>query len=295
MSEVSPPQPAEPSPRRRGLRSRAARLMAGLLLAYLVGAYVMMPAVWKRYVRRHPALDDVPGITQTAAGIPGDPLNVALVGDEADVNTIMQAAGWDAAAALGLRSDLQIAADTVLRRPDEKAPVSNLYLFGRKEDLAFEQPVGGDPHRRHHVRFWRADKPDAAGRPLWLGSATYDERVGLSHTTGQITHHIAPDVDAERDHLMLTLQQTGQLSGIEGVDGFHKILAGRNGGGDPWHTDGRLAVGVITQPAPAADSAGALPPGKPMREQGTRCAGLKPMVCVKQPAPDRTPSGAGSG
>ena len=33
------------------------------------------------------------------------------------------------------------------------------------------------------------------------GGATFDERVGLSHTTGQITHHIAPDVDTERDHL----------------------------------------------------------------------------------------------
>jgi len=29
------------------------------------------------------------------------------------------------------------------------------------------------------------------------------------------------------------------------VSGFHTIREGRNGGGDPWHTDGRLFVGVI--------------------------------------------------
>jgi hypothetical protein len=29
------------------------------------------------------------------------------------------------------------------------------------------------------------------------------------------------------------------------VDDFHKIHEGRNGGGDPWHTDGRLFIGVI--------------------------------------------------
>src|SRR5271168_2343313 len=45
----------------------------------------------------------------------------------------------------------RIVADSVLRRPDDDAPVSNLFLFGRKQDLAFEQPVGGGPRRRHHL------------------------------------------------------------------------------------------------------------------------------------------------
>ena len=81
--------------------------------------------------------------------------------------------------------------------------------------------------------------------PVWIGSATYDERVGFSHRTGQITHHIAADVDAERNHLFGTLQETGDLSETYFVDDFHKTLEGRNGGGDAWHTDGRLEVGVI--------------------------------------------------
>ncbi len=147
---------------------------------------------------------------------------------------------------MGLRSDLAIAADTVLRRSYEKAPVSNLYLFGRKEDLAFEQPVGNDPSRRHHVRFWRTSDDDPSGRPVWVGSVTYDERVGFSHTTGQITHHIAPEVDAERDRLFEQLSETGRLAEAGVVEDFHKVLEGHNGGGDPWRTDGRLAVGSIS-------------------------------------------------
>src|SRR5437868_5592951 len=83
-----------------------------------------------------------------------------------------------------------------LRRPYDGAPVSSLYLFGRKEDLAFEQPVGDDPRHRHHVRFWQTDKLDD-GRPVWVGSAVFDRRVGLSRTTGQVTHVTAADVDAE--------------------------------------------------------------------------------------------------
>jgi hypothetical protein len=51
------------------------------------------------------------------------------------------------------------------------------------------------------VRFWQSEKLDEQGRPLWAGLATYDERVGRSHTTGQIMHHISGNVDVERDHL----------------------------------------------------------------------------------------------
>jgi hypothetical protein len=235
---------AETPPKRRPWR-HVFRLLVALLLLYVAGAYLVAPAIWTRYVKRHPSLDDVPGITQTKDGIPGDPVNVALIGTEADVKEIMAAAQWHPADALSLRSDVKIAADAVLKRQYDDAPVSNLYLFGRKEDLAFEQPVGPDPRRRNHVRFWRSEKADPDGRPVWVGSASYDERVGLSHTTGEITHHIAPDIDTERDHLLHDLQQTGDLSETYVVDGFHKILEGRNGGGDRWHTDGDLWVGVI--------------------------------------------------
>jgi hypothetical protein len=171
-------------------------------------------------------------------------LNVALLGTETGVKEIMAAAKWYPADPLGLRSDLKIAADTVLKRSYDEAPVSSLYLFGRKEDLAFEQPVGDDPRKRHHVRFWRTEK-DWSSRPTWIGSASYDECVGLSDTTGQITHHIAPDVDAERDHLLTDLEQTHDLSAKYSVPGFQKELEGRNGGGDRWYTDGALGVGVI--------------------------------------------------
>jgi hypothetical protein len=214
-------------------------------LLYLAVAYLVMPALWARYLRAHPSLEDVPGITKTKGGIPGDPLNVALIGSEAEIKGIMTAAGWYTADPLGLRSDLKIGVDSVLKRPDAQAPVSNLYLFGRKEDLAFEQAVGNSPRHRHHVRFWRTEKLDPDGQPIWIGSAVYDERVGLSRTTGQITHVTAPDIDAERDYLFECLQRTDDLSETYVVTNFHKVREGRNGGGDPWHTDGSLYVGII--------------------------------------------------
>jgi hypothetical protein len=248
----------EPSPstvgKRWGLRRRIALLVAGLLLVYLAVAYLVLPFVWERYARRHPSLEDIPDVTHTADGIPGDPLNVALIGTKEEVVQIMLAAKWYPADSLTFRSSLAIAFDAVFKRPDDEAPVSSLYLFGRKQDLAFEQAVNNNPRKRHHVRFWESDKRDPDGRPVWVGAAIFDERVGLSRTTGQITHVTAPDIDAERDKLFHDLEQTGDLAEVIVEKGFHNVLEGRNGGGDPWHTDGNLYEGVIkpadSQPNP---------------------------------------------
>ncbi|HSF34264.1 MAG TPA: LssY C-terminal domain-containing protein [Candidatus Tectomicrobia bacterium] len=224
---------------------RTALVAGGLIVGWLVIAYAVLPMLWTRYTRHHPALADIPNITHTADGIPGDPLNVGLIGTESDLKKIMLAARLYPANPLTLRSRLEIASAAVFEHPYDDAPVSNLYLWGRKEDLAFEQPIGHDPRQRHHVRFWRADKLDLDGRPVWVGAATFDARVGLSHTTEQIMHHTAADIDAERAKLFSDLKQTGDLSEVLVVDDFHQVRRGRNGGGDPWFTDGRLEVGVI--------------------------------------------------
>jgi len=170
--------------------SRARRffiVVGGILLLYLVTAYVVMPLLWRTDVRLHPDLSDTLDITHTAAGIPGDPLNISLVGSEGDVILAMKTAAWDPADPITFRSSIRIAVDSVFRRPDNDAPVSDLYLFGRKQDLAFEQPVGDSPRQRHHVRFWRSTKLDQ-GRPMWFGSATFDERVGLSTPLHKFAH-----------------------------------------------------------------------------------------------------------
>ena len=221
------------------------RAFAFLLGLYFLTAYLVLPFFWSRYIKWHPALNHAPGITSTSDGHPGDPLNLAIIGSEEDLKSIMKLAGWFPADHLSLHSDVKIAADTVLDRPYVDAPVSNLFLWGRKEDLAFEQPVGDNPRHRHHVRFWKSSELDSNGKPLWIGAATYDKSVGLSDTTVQITHHIDPEIDKERDHLVANLVGTHELVDIKYKTNFHPDQEGYNGGGDLWKTDGRLAVGTI--------------------------------------------------
>jgi hypothetical protein len=80
---------------------------------------------------------------------------------------------------------------------------------------------------------------------MWLGAATFDASVGLSHTTGEVTHHIGPDVDAERDLIAGDLAKADWSASTRNVPDFHAEHEGRNGGGDPWRTDGRLVIVVL--------------------------------------------------
>ena len=213
-----------------------------LLIIWLMAAYFVLPIAWRFATRHHPAVEYMPRITRTSNGISGDPLNIALVGSEEEVDAAMLAAGWLPADPITLRSSLRIAAGTVLRRSYETAPVSNLFVWDRKQDLAFQQAAGNDPRQRHHVRFWKSEKVDENGHPLWAGAATFDRSVGFSRTTLQITHHIDADVDAERDKILDDLNHAGVVAQVDWLNGFHEVLKGRNGGGDSWHTDGRMPV-----------------------------------------------------
>jgi hypothetical protein len=195
----------------------------------------------------HPALDEAPKTTLTGHRMSGDPINVAMVATEEELQLAMQAAKWFPADPVTLKSSLRIATDVVARRPYADAPVSPLYVWGRKQDLAFEQPLGNSPKRRHHVRFWRSKTVDPDGRPLWVGAATLDIGVGLSHETVQLTHHIAADIDAERDKIIDDVGQAGLLRDMYWIAEFQESRTGKNGGGDPYQTDGRLGVVVIVR------------------------------------------------
>lgn len=229
-------------------KTRMWTLTIAIVLAWAAAAYLAAPAMWRLIYRDEPGLASGPRMTHTLDRHPGDPINIALQGTEEEVVRAMTAAGWYPADPITFATSARIVVDSVVRKPDDQAPVSNLFLFARKEDLAFELPVGNSPRQRHHVRFWKWAKL-YENREVWFGSASFDERVGLSHTTGEVTHHIGPNVDAERDLIMKELAQSGWAEREYFIDGFHTHLEGRNGGGDLWRTDGRLGVVDLASPA----------------------------------------------
>src|SRR6476661_3209567 len=216
-------------------------VLAGVLVAYGLMAYIVLSMSWTHYEHQK-GLAGHPMVTRTAQDIPGGPINVGLVGQKEDVLCAMHAAGWYPADPITFRSSVEIVGSVVLRRPYEDAPVSTLYYQGRHQDLAFEKPVGESADRRHHVRFWEVLKQGDENRPVWLGSATFDRDVGLSRYTGQVTHHIAPDIDAERDGLTNDLKNSKVVEAVYEVSGVGPTFIGRNGEGDRYFTDGEVKV-----------------------------------------------------
>jgi hypothetical protein len=220
-------------------------VMAAGLGLYVALAYALLPALWTHYEHQK-KLDGLPMLTTTPQGIPGDPINIGVVGTETELRCAMIAAGWTQAQPLSLRSDIGIAASVLLDRPDKNAPVSTLLLNGRREDIAFEKADGRSADRRHHVRFWLVLREGAENRPVWLGSSTFDVSVGISRYTGAITHHIAPDIDAERGQISGDLQKARMVTATYQISGIGPTWSGRNGEGDRYFTDGEIAMLRLT-------------------------------------------------
>jgi len=222
-----------------GRLKRVLLSLVALVAAYTAVAYVVLPAFWTHYEHQK-GLANLPMVTRTAQGIPGDPINVGLIGSEKEILCAMNTAGWFPADPVTFRSSIEIAGSVLLDRAYKDAPVSNLFYLARREGLAFEKLAWTSADHRHHVRFWKVLDQGQEQRPVWLGAATFDRSVGVSHFTGAITHHIGPDIDAERQLLVADLEAAGMATAKYQVTGVGPTISGLNGGGDLYYTDGEV-------------------------------------------------------
>jgi hypothetical protein len=209
---------------------------------WILSAYIVLPRIY-RGLTKVLLPDYFIGRTRTGDGLLGDPVNLALNGDEAEIVRTMKAAGWVRATPLNLKSSFKMAYTSITASSYPDAPVSPLFLFSRQQDLAFELDDHGKPRQRHHVRFWKtpSDWWLPGGRKAdWLGAATFDKNVGLSLFTGQITHKIDADIDKERDFVVESLRKADPEVKIKFAEHFMTSFHGRNGGGDRIETDGAL-------------------------------------------------------
>lgn len=223
----------------------AAAIVVLLLLAFLIRVLLNLRVVRAAGAAGRRASAELSGdhpLTNfSRTGLPSDPLNVRVVGSAGQLAAAFAAAGWYRADEIDFVTSYRISVDAVLGRKYATAPVSNLYLFGRRQDFAFERP-GKSVRQRDHVRFWKIDEPAKDGRPIWLGGATKDIAVEISKVTHLPTHRIAPDTDAERAIVMEDLIGTGWVVAESWAPGFGQPTNTKNALGDSYFTDGRVAV-----------------------------------------------------
>jgi hypothetical protein len=222
--------------------------IASVFLFWVLLAYVGLPRL-QEVLSRVYVPDYFIGRSLTDVGVLGDPINLALDGTDSQIHAAMRRAGWTRADELTIRSSWRIVVSSVLRRPYPEAPVSSLFLFGRRQAFAYQQEVDGNPSQRHHVRFWPV--PDGWRLPGgfevgWLAAATYDRAVGISLFTLQVTHRVDADIDIERDYVTDTVRYATPEASLRVITDYSSAFTTRNGGGDVVRTDGSLPILDLT-------------------------------------------------
>ena len=185
-----------------------------IFVTYVLGAYVFVPALIRAIRILRPA-DHLPVYCVTPDGFASDPMNIGIVGTRHQLIQVMEQAGWFMADPHSLRYMMRHVLSIVFGWEYKNAPVSNLYLFGRKQDLAFEIPISGVANR-HHVRFWATtyeedkritvrsihwhhrNKHVKGDNLLWVGAASLDIGLAPIRHNLQVTHLIHPDTNKER-------------------------------------------------------------------------------------------------
>jgi hypothetical protein len=174
-------------------------------------------------------------------GLPSDPLNIKVIAHADQLITAFHAAAWYRADRIRLISSLRLSVASIFRLSYPEAPVSNLYLYGRRQDFAFQKP-GRSVRERDHIRFWNTGERAKDGRSIWIGAATRDVAIELSPRTGLITHKIDPEVDAERSTLVHDLKATGWLVAEKWEPGVGRPVQMVSAMGYPYYTDGRVVM-----------------------------------------------------
>jgi LssY C-terminus len=203
--------------------------------------------------------------TNPDATTPGDPLNLVVIESERGLLAPFVEREWHLTQKLDVASALETARAFVFEDPYETSPVSPLYLFGRREDIAL-QKARSTINERIHLRLWLTPEK-YSGRRVWIGAVSRDIGVRLTDRTWNLTtHKIGPDVDFDRGYLLQDLLMSGlveQFGFVAGV-GAAPINAPRaNLTGDPYFTDGLRLVVFLSSDAHALTQVERLPWERP--------------------------------
>lgn len=183
----------------------------------------------------------------------GDPLNVVLVGSADDVLATLTAGGWTFTESITANSIRRMVGAAIAENSMLTAPVSALYAFGRRQDMALQRGRSKIA-QRNHMRLWLAPFR-CEGLPVWVGQVSRDIGVKMTSKSPTLTTHIIdPNVDEARQYVLQSLlheEAVQWFAIVRGVGAGTRERPRHNLTDDPYFTDGmRMAIGVSRTPVP---------------------------------------------
>ncbi len=200
----------------------------------------------RKWVEEQPAT-----VTNAAGTKTGDPLNLVIIGNAKAVWPAFLRAGWDPTASMTAGSAVKTGVFGIFGGAYRYAPISDLYVYGRSQDIAL-QKVRSNIHYRNHLRLWLAPVT-MNGLPVMIGQISRD--IGSRFTAKSstlTTHRIDPNVDDTRAALVQDFIHAQALKAYASAGGVGFVPPEEPRGnltGDPWFTDGKRAVMLLTSTA----------------------------------------------
>jgi hypothetical protein len=193
------------------------------------------------------ALRELPRCTVDKKGKnEGDPLNLVLIGVAEAAGPPFSQRNWDITEEIRWGTIFKTTKAFFTGSRYQFSPVSSLYVFDRRQEIAL-QKIRGSIHSRNHLRLWLTPI-SYQGKDVWIGQISRD--IGVRFTSKTIvTHKIDPDVDSARLYLaqdLLLTQHVQAIGSAEGVDAASQDAPRKNLTGDPYFTDGLRLVIILS-------------------------------------------------
>jgi len=228
-------------------------------VTYGIAAYIVLPRAIRMGLKILQS-KRVPSYSITGDGLPGDPVNVVLIGTLQQLRGAFEALGWSEADRLSVASSWGMVRAFVFNTPYPAAPFSTLYLFGRGQDVGFQKAIDNSPRKRHHIRFWalsqmraqatwgtaefwlNTERPPDNESVLWVGAGTRDTGLSLTRLSFQITHATDSDTNAEREFIVGELRKNRFIGAVKIYRAGEQLLAQRV---NHYITDGEITLAIL--------------------------------------------------
>lgn len=186
-----------------------------------------------------------PTVTNAKGTAKGDPLNLVIVGEASEMMAALSECGWDFTHRIDGSTVRRMILAALRGNPYLTAPVSSLYVFGRKQDVAFQR-ARSSLSQRNHLRLWLAPWT-VEGRSVWVGQVSRDIGIKITKKSPTLTTHVIdPMVDEARQYVLESLLNRYRLSHFgfaRATEPAPKETPRQNLTRDPYFTDGlRLVV-----------------------------------------------------
>lgn len=174
-----------------------------------------------------------PRFSADITGEPMEPINVILVGGEAELSRAFAEAGWEPTDQISIGSGLRLFVAELRNLHPRRAPRLPTFWHGQPNQRGFQHlDPSGSARERHHLHLWDTAFR-VSGNSIWVGTVHFDKEAKTANGRGLLIHQVDPAVDKEREALRADLLRSKCVEKMDEAV-VTKPMMGQNAIGNPF-------------------------------------------------------------